>query len=120
MNDNSHHSDSSGFSAGLMLGLLLGGAGGYLLSTKEGKKLLENLKSSAGDKLQEFVQNPQVADKLADLEETMKQARQALDSGRDSAIDKVHDVAEKIALETAPDPVKKRNFFFRSGSKLGK
>lgn len=116
------HSDSSGFTAGLLLGLIIGGAGGYLLSSDKGQELLENLKSEAGDKLKSLAENPALADKLSELEGVMQQARATLESGKTEAISQVHDVATRLADSTAPEPAppKKKNFFFRSGSRLGK
>ena len=92
------HEDSSGFTSGFLLGLVVGGAGGYLLSTEKGKEILANLKENAGEKLQEVIDNPAIADKIADLEATMTKARQ------------------EIHEKTAP----KKNFFQRMGSPLGK
>lgn len=101
-------SDSSGFSAGLLLGLIIGGAGGYLLSTEKGQELLASLKEGAGDKLKEFTSNPALADKLSELEGVMQQARQV-----------VNQTASKVAESTA-EPPKKKLFFSRSGLRLGK
>ena len=121
MDNNSYHSDSSGFTSGLLLGLIIGGAGGYLLSTEKGQELLESLKENAGEKLKELADNPALADKLSELEGVMQQARETLESGKKSALTQVHEVAERVALETAPPtPKKRKNFFSRAGSRLGK
>jgi len=67
--------DSSGFTAGFFLGLLIGGAGGYLLTTAKGKELLATLKAVSAEKLEKLAENPALADKLQELETTMAQAR---------------------------------------------
>lgn len=102
--------DSSGFAAGLVLGLIIGGAGGYLLATDKGQELLTKLKEEAGDKWKDFVDNPALSDKLADLEHVMQQARQV-----------VNQTATKVADATEPPArTPKKNFFQRMGSSLGK
>lgn len=105
---NCNHNDSSGFSAGLMLGLIIGGAGGYYLSTDQGKEILDKLKGEAGEKVKEILDNPSVANKLADLEATMQQAREV-----------VNQAATKVADVTAKSEPKK-NFFQKMGVSLGK
>jgi len=100
--------DSSGFAAGLMLGLIIGGAGGYYLSTSEGREILEKLKGEAGEKVKEILDNPNVSGKLADLEATMQQAREV-----------VNQAATKVKDATAKEAPKK-NFFQRAGLSLGK
>lgn len=113
------HSDTSGFAAGLLVGLILGGAGGYLLSTDKGQELLENLKEGAGDHFREFLQNPALAEKLADLEKTVEQARAVMAHTADDARAHVHAVASQVAEVTAP-PAPKKNFFRSMGESLGK
>jgi hypothetical protein len=110
--DSSSH-DSSGFTAGFFMGLLVGGAGGYLLSSDKGKAILDNLKENAGEKLAELADNPVIADKLADLEATMREARATLETGTDTARERLHETAEKVAEATAPEKPKKRTFFRR-------
>ena len=100
--------ESSGFAAGLMLGLIIGGAGGYLLNSEKGQELLDKLKEEFGDKLGGLLDNPSVSSKLADLEKTMNEAK---------AI--VNETATKVADATAsPEP--KKNFFQKHGLSLGK
>lgn len=101
------------------MGLIVGGAGGYLLSTDKGKELIENLKENGGEKVKEIMANPVIADKLADLEKTMAQARASLQNTQSDAQAKVHEVASQIAEATAPAQPKK-NFFKRMGETLGK
>jgi hypothetical protein len=115
------HSDPSGFASGFLLGLIVGGAGGYMLSTDKGQELIESLKENGGEKVKEIMENPMIADKLADLEKTMAEARATLQNTQTDATAKVHDVAAQIAAATAP-PVKepKKNFFQRHGMSLGK
>lgn len=107
-NDFASQNDNSGFAAGLMLGLIIGGAGGYLLNSEKGQELLETLKQEFGDKLHGLFDNPNVSAKLADLEETMQQAK-AL----------VNKTATKVADVTASSEPKK-NFFQKHGLSLGK
>lgn len=107
----SDHGDSSGFVAGLAVGLVLGaGSAYYLNSTKQGKELLEQLKSKAGDAMEAVKDNPLLADKIADLQKTMDQARAT-----------INDAAEKVAEATEPQkPAPKKNFFQKMGASLGK
>lgn len=123
MRDNSldtSNADPSGFTAGLLLGLMLGGAGGYLLSTDKGKELLASLKENAGEKFKELAENPAIADKLADLEKTMAEAQSILKNTETDAREKVHEVAARVAESTAARSAPKKNFFHRMGAKLGK
>ena len=116
----SPNADPSGFTAGFLLGLILGGAGGYLLSTEKGQELLVSLKENAGDKIKELAENPAIADKLADLEKTMAEAQSILKNTQTDAREKVHEVAARVAESTASRPAPKKNFFHRMGAKLGK
>ena len=113
-------SDANGFTSGFFLGLLVGGAGGYLLSTEKGKELLADLRDNASDKLTELAENPLIADKLADLEKTMDEARSAVEDTSQNAKEKIHEVASSVAEATAEPKKPKKNFFFRSGSPLSK
>jgi hypothetical protein len=108
---NSDHSDSSGFVAGLAVGLVLGaGSAYYLNSTKQGKELLEQLKLRAGDAINSVKDNPLLSDKIAELQKTMDQARAT-----------INDAAEKVVEATEPaKPAPKKNFFQRMGASLGK
>lgn len=105
---NCDHSDSSGFSAGLMLGLILGGAGGYYLSTPQGQDIVAKLKGEAGDKLKEMLDSPEISTKLAELESTMQEARAV-----------INQTAVKVATATEVKEPKK-TFFQRAGLSLGK
>lgn len=106
-----NHSDASGFTSGLVLGLVLGAASAhFLMNTDKGKELLESLKENAGDALKELGDNPAIADKIADLQKTMDQARATINQ----AAERVVEVTES----TKPEP--KKNFFQRMGASLGK
>jgi hypothetical protein len=107
----SNHNDSSGFTAGLLLGLVTGAASAhFLMNTEKGKALLDTLKENAGEALSEIKDNPILADKIADLQKTMDQARATINSA-----------AERVADATATvAPTPKKNFFQRMGSSLGK
>lgn len=107
----SNHNDSSGFTAGLLLGLVTGAASAhFLMSTEQGKELLAKLKENAGDALKEIGDNPALADKIADLQKTMDKARATINT----AAGKVAEVTEP-----AKSPPKK-NFFQKMGASLGK
>lgn len=104
--------DSSGFTAGLLLGLVTGAASAhFLLSTDKGKELLNKLKENAGDAIKELGDNPALASKIADLQKTMDQARATINSA-----------AEKVAVatESPKHSSPKKNFFQKLGSSLGK
>lgn len=107
----SNHQDSSGFTAGLLLGLVTGAASAhFLLNTDKGKELLETLKENAGDAIESIKDNPALADKIADLQKTMDAARAT-----------INNAAEKVAEATEPiKPTPKKNFFQRMGASLGK
>lgn len=111
-------SDSSGFTSGFFLGLIVGGAGGYLLSTERGKEMLNNLRDGAGDKLAEIAENPQVSDKLAELEDLMQKARTSLNDGSESAREKIHQAASEVAAATKSDTKKKKHTFLKRGRAL--
>lgn len=102
--------DRSGFASGLLLGLLVGAAGAhYLNNTEKGQELLANWKEKAGDALKDLGDNPDWADKLAELEKTMNVAKEVVNAA-----------AEKVASATEPAKPVKKNFFQRMGTKLGK
>lgn len=109
-NCGSHH-DSSGFTAGLLLGLVTGaGAASFLMNTKQGQELLSTLKENAGDALNDIKDNPVLAEKIADLQKTMEAARAT-----------INDAAEKVVEATEPvKPAPKKNFFQKMGASLGK
>lgn len=107
----SHDGDSSGFTSGLLLGLVLGATGTHFLTnTEKGQELLANLKENAGDALKDLGDNPALAAKIADLQKTMDKARSTINSA-----------AEKVADATeAPKHAPKKNFFQKMGASLGK
>lgn len=115
-----NHSDSSGFTSGFLMGLIVGGAGGYLLSTEKGQELLSNLKENAGDKLSEVMDNPVIADKLADLETTMQEARETINSTTKDAKSRVHTAAQEVARVTEPPKKKTQKTFLRRGTPVKK
>ncbi len=102
--------DSSGFVSGLALGLVLGATGAHFLnSTDQGKELLSNLKDRAGDAIESIKDNPDLSDKIADLQKTMDQARSTINSA-----------AERVAEATDSPKHAKKNFFQKMGASLGK
>lgn len=104
------HSDSSGFTAGLLLGLVTGAASAhFLLNSDKGKELLATLKENAGEALKEIGENPALAAKIADLQKTMDAARATINSA-----------AERVADATVSQKPPKKNFFQRMGASLGK
>lgn len=107
----SPHNDSSGFTAGLLLGLVTGAASAhFLLNTDKGKELLETLKENAGDAIESIKDNPVLTDKIADLQKTMDAARST-----------INQAAEKVATATeTPKHAPKKNFFQKMGASLGK
>ncbi|MFZ2199973.1 MAG: YtxH domain-containing protein [Microgenomates group bacterium] len=107
----SDHHDSSGFTSGLLLGVVLGAAGvHFLTSSEEGKEILTRLKENASDTLKDLGENPALANKIADLQKTMDQARATINTA-----------AEKIVVATeTPKHHPKKNFFQKLGASLGK
>lgn len=107
----SKNHDSSGFVSGLAVGLVLGAAGAhYLNSTKQGQELLQTLKEKANETLETVKDNPAIADKIADLQKTMDEARAT-----------INNAAERVAEATEPiKPPPKKNFFQKMGASLGK
>lgn len=103
--------DSSGFTSGLLLGVVLGAAGvHFLTSSDEGKQILSKLKESASDTLKDLGDNPILADKIADLQKTMDQARATINTAAERVAEATEDVK--------PSP--KKNFFQKMGASLGK
>jgi len=102
--------DSSGFTSGLLLGLVLGATGIHFLnSSDEGKEILKKLKENASSTLKDLGENPALADKIADLQKTMDAARATINTA-----------AEKVATATEPTKSSKKNFFQKMGATLGK
>lgn len=111
----SNHNDASGFTAGLLLGLVTGAASAhFLMNTEKGKELLETLKDNAGEAMESIKDNPALADKIADLQKTMDKARATINS----AAEKVVTATESNRAPTGA-PAKK-NFFQKMGASLGK
>ena len=108
MNDNH---DGSGFTAGLLLGLVTGAASAhFLMNTEKGKELLATLKDNARDAIKELGDNPLITDKIADLQKTMDAARATINTA-----------AEKVVTATeTPKHAPKKNFFQKLGASLGK
>lgn len=105
--------DASGFTSGLLIGLIMGAAAAhYLENTEEGKDILATLKDRAGDALKEAKENPALAEKIAQLEETMNAARATINQ----AAEKVVEVTEE-PVKSAP---KKKNLFQKMGVSLKK
>lgn len=109
-NCSSHH-DSSGFTSGLLLGVVLGAAGlHFLTNSEEGKEILARLKENASSTLKDLGENPALADKIQELQKTMDAARAT-----------INNAAEKVVEATEPTKSSpKKNFFQRMGSALGK
>ena len=104
------HNDSSGFTAGLLLGLVTGAASAhFLMNTDKGQGLLKTLKENAGDALKELGDNPALTQKIADLQITMDKARAT-----------INQAAGKVADATQTKKPTKRNFFQKLGASLGK
>lgn len=105
------HHDSSGFTSGLLLGLVLGAAGIHFLSSSEdGKEILARLKATASDTMKDLGNNPMLASKIEELQKTMDQARATINN----AAEKVAEATEDV--KHAP----KKNFFQKMGASLGK
>lgn len=99
-----HRGDGSGFTTGLLLGLVTGAASAhFLLNTEKGRELLENLKENAGETLRDLGDNPALMEKITDLQKTMDKARATINQG-----------AEKVTKSS------KKNFFQKMGASLGK
>ena len=104
------HHDASGFTSGLLLGLVLGAAGVHFLSSSdEGQEILSRLKESAGDTLKDLGENPVLSEKIQELQKTMDAARAT-----------INDAAEKVADATEKTKPSKKNFFQKMGASLGK
>ena len=109
----SQHHDASGFTSGLLLGLVLGAAGVHFLSSsEEGKEILSRLKDSASDTLKDLGENPALTEKIQELQKTMDQARETINS----AAERVADATEAVPAAKSP----KKNFFQKMGASLGK
>lgn len=105
-----NHHDASGFTSGLLMGLVMGAASAhFLMNTEKGQELLESLKENAGDAMKEIGDNPALSDKIADLQKTMDAARAT-----------INDAAEKVADATEKTKPSKKNFFQKMGASLGK
>jgi hypothetical protein len=103
--------DGTGFTAGLLLGLVTGAASAHFFTnTEKGRELLATLKENAGEALKDLGDNPALSEKIADLQKTMDQARQTINA----AAEKVVDATE------APKHAPKKNFFQKMGASLGK
>lgn len=107
----SNHNDASGFTSGLLLGLILGAAGIHFLSSSEdGKEILKRLKENTSEALKDIGENPVFAEKIQDLQKTMDAARATINTAAER-------VAEATETQKAPS---KKNFFQKMGASLGK
>lgn len=106
----SKNHDASGFTSGLLLGLVLGAAGiHFLSSSEEGKEILKRLKDNTSEALKDIGQNPALAEKIQDLQKTMDAARAT-----------INNAAERVAEATEVQKPSKKNFFQKMGASLGK
>lgn len=97
----------SGFASGFLLGLVVGGAGGYFLTTDKGRELLKNLTSQLGDKLEGLEGNDSVKELLAKVKDLQAEKDGVIESARE----KVNEVATKVVEATTPPKPPKRRFF---------
>ena len=105
--DNHDHHDRSGFGSGMFMGVILGAAVGYFLSTKQGKIILANWSDKAHDKIDELKHDENIGDALQTIEEKVAQVKEV-----------VNEAASKVT-ESTGDPAKpKPRLFKRSGSPL--
>ena len=106
--DNTHH-DKSGFTSGMFMGVVVGAAVGYYLSTEQGKELLARFTEKASGKIQEISKDENIDDAIQVIEEKVEQAREA-----------VNEAAGKVAEATTKTPkaAPKPRFFQRSGNPL--
>jgi len=112
----SNQYDASGFTSGLLLGLVLGAAGIHFLSgSEEGKEILKRLKENTSEALKDIGENPALAEKIQDLQKTMDAARATINS----AAERVADATEPVGARHNSSAHKK-NFFQRLGASLGK
>lgn len=111
--------DGSGFTAGLLLGLVTGAASAHFLTnTDKGKELLNTLKENAGDAIESIKDNPVLADKIADLQKTMDQARATINTAAEKVADATHN--SKFTSPKRSEGGPKKNFFQKLGASLGK
>lgn len=107
----SNHHDGSGFTSGLLLGLILGATGVHFLSdSEEGKEILSRLKDSASETIKDLGENPALSDKIKELQKTMDAARATINTAAERVVE---------ATETSK-PIPKKNFFQKMGASLGK
>jgi len=107
----SNRHDSSGFTSGLLVGLVLGASGVHFLeSSDEGKEILNRLKENAGATLKDLGENPILAEKIQDLQKTMDVARATINTAAGR-------VVEATEIQK---PIPKKNFFQKMGASLGK
>ena len=106
----SNQHDSSGFTSGLLLGVVLGAAGlHFLTNSDEGKEILSKLKENASETLKDLGENPALTDKIQELQKTMDAARAT-----------INNAAEKVVTATEVKKPTKKNFFQKLGASLGK
>ena len=97
----------SGFSSGFLLGLIVGGAGGYFLTTEKGRALLKNLIAQFGDKLESLEGNDGVKELLAKVKDLQVEKDGVIDTARE----KVNEVATRVVEATTPAKPPKKRFF---------
>jgi hypothetical protein len=96
--------DQSGFAAGLLLGLVIGGAGGYFLTTPQGRALLKQLTEQAGDKFEDL-KKTEIFQSLVSKLETLPVSE---------------DVVELAKEKLRPKAPPKKRLFFSGGSPVKK
>lgn len=80
MNQSNEDNQSSGFGAGMMLGLVLGVGATLFLQTDSGKKLLKDLKSKTEEAVDELSENELVQQKLEQARQAVLEAKKTLET----------------------------------------
>lgn len=104
------NSEPSGFAAGFLLGLVVGGAGGYFLTTPQGRQLLKELSAEASTHL-DSLQDNEVLHTILDKIQNLPNSTELVEVTKDQ----VHTLASRVADSTAPKKLPLARRLFHSG-----
>lgn len=107
-----NENDSGGFSAGMMLGIIVGAAAVLFFQSEKGERVLSDLKSKAQGAINDIESNDLVKAKIQEAQKAVMIAKETIESARTE----LSDLKEKVVSNDTPRSKQPKRFFSRSAS----